>query len=194
MNNNENSNIIDQNKRKETLIIMARKKTDLYEECGRVTNTKDDINKITKLTNTDESNLIPNDKSLDILNQKRKREKVSYDPEIDPKIRVVEYIYTNEKKNLNRNTILRVPIQTGVSGFENLLTLCLNNFTRNISNKASTETCSFLEELTTLEFDLQQNKAIIIVPPSFNPGNLCMENARKFLVDAQYLFFLIKYF
>lgn len=35
--------------------------------------------------------------------------------------------------------------------------------------------------------DLGEKKAIIIVPPTFSPGNICLGNAKKFLLDAQYV-------
>ena len=186
LNNNENSNIIDQNKRKETLIRMIRRKGELYEDCGRVQNIKEESNKNSRLANSSEDQLQRlNDKNIDILNQKRKREKVIYEPEIETKVRVVEYLYTHEKKNLNRNTILRIPFQNGTQGFENLLSLCNKFFTKNNTNKATSETLTFLEELTMEYDDFQQNKAIIIVPSTFLPGNICIDNAKKFLLDAQ---------
>lgn len=186
LNNNENSNIIDQNKRKETLIRMMRRKGELYEDCGRLQNIKEESNKNSRLLNSSEDQLQRlNEKNSDFLNQKRKREKVFYEPEIEPKVRVVEYLHTHEKKNLNRNTILRIPFQNGTAGFENLLSLCNKFFTKNNTNKAISETLSFLEELTMEYDDFQQNKAIIIVPNSFQQGNICIDNAKKFLLDAQ---------
>lgn len=168
-----------------------RRKGELYEDCGRVQNIKEETNKNSRLINSSDDQLHKlNEKSIDLLNQKRKREKISYEPEIEPKIRVVEYLYTHEKKNLNRNTILRIPFQNGTVGFENLLSLCNKFFTKNNTNKANAETLSFLEELTMEYEDFQQNKAIIIVPSSFQPGNICIDNAKKFLLDAQYNFLL----
>ncbi len=187
MNNNENSNIIDQNKRKDTLIVMMRRKGPYFEDCTRLQISKDDQNqnKAIKINNISEEVYNTNEKNIDFLNHKRKREKISYDPEIEPKIKIVEYIYSHQKSNLNRNTILRIPVQTRNQGFENLLTLCNKFFTKNNTNKIISETLSFLEELTLENDDFQQNKAIIIVPSIFYPGNICLENAKKFLLDAQ---------
>jgi len=164
-----------------------KKKGELYEDCGRIQNIKEDHNKNTKLMNsTEDQYKNQNDKNIDFLNQKRKRDRINYDPEIEPKIRVVEYMYTHEKKNLNRNTVLRIPFQNGTPGFENLLSLCDKIFTKNNAHKANTENLTFLEELTMENDDFQQNKAIIIVPSSFQQGNICIDNAKKFLLDAQY--------
>ncbi len=163
-----------------------RRKGELYEDCGRLQNTKEESVKNTRIANSSEDQLQRlNEKNIDFLNQKRKREKVFYEPEIEPKIRVVEYLYSHEKKNLNRNTILRIPFQNGTPGFENLLSLCNRFFTKNNTNKANSETLSFLDELTMENDDFQQNKAIIIVPSSFLQGNICIDNAKKFLLEAQ---------
>lgn len=186
INNNENSSIIDQNKRKDTLIRMVKKKNDLFEDCGRIQNLKDESDKNNRNVEVSLDLLNnQNDKNLDLLNQKRKREKINYDPEIEPKVKILEYIYTHEKKNLNRNTILRIPIQGVSKGFENLLELCNKHFTKNHSCRNISEHHSFLDELTMDNDDFQQNKAIIIVPATFIPGNICIDNARKFLLDAQ---------
>merc|ERR1712032_1002969 len=110
INHGENSNLIDQNKRKDTLIRMMKKKSGYYEDCGRVgqgnLKLEDHKNKNSKINNNflDEA-INSNEKNFEFLEHKRKREKISYDPEIEPKIKVMEYIYENEKKNLNRNTI-----------------------------------------------------------------------------------------
>lgn len=164
---------------------MMRRKGELFEDCGRVQNIKEETNKNSRISTSEDQLQRMNDKNIDFLNQKRKREKIIYEPEIEPKVRVVEYIYTHEKKNINRNTILRIPFQNGTLGFENLLSLCNKFFTKNNTNKANSETLSFLEELTMEYDDFQQNKAIIIVPPTFQPGNICIDNAKKFLLDAQ---------
>ncbi len=160
-----------------------RKKGDLFEDCSKIPN-RDDGNKILK-NSLEDLNQINNERNLEMLNQKRKREKINYDPDIEPKIKVIEYIYSHEKKNLNRNTILRVPFQNTTSGFESLLGLCNKFFTKNNTSKINHETLSFLEELTMENDDFQQNKAIIIVPSTFQPGNICIDNAKKFLLDAQ---------
>lgn len=162
-----------------------RRKGELYEDCGRVQIIKEESTKNSRLVNSEDHMVRLNEKNTDFLNQKRKREKVFYEPEIEPKVRVVEYLYNHEKKNLNRNTILRIPFQNGTTGFENLLSLCNKFFTKNNTNKSNSETLSFLEELTMEYDDFQQNKAIIIVPPTFQPGNICIDNAKKFLLDAQ---------
>ena len=164
---------------------MIKKKSDYYEDCGRVGNLKEENNKLSKNSFLDNEINQTNEKNLEFLEHKRKREKISYDPEIEPKIRVVEYVYENEKKNLNRNTILRIPFQSSNNGLENILSLCNRFFTKNSNNKSISETQSFLDELTMENDDFQQNKAIIIVPSSFYPGNICYENAKKFLLDAQ---------
>ena len=109
----------------------------------------------------------------------------------------MEYIYENEKKNLNRNTILRISLpsssnQTNTdvnngntkTGLENILSLCNRFFTKNSNVKSISETQSFLDELIMENDDFQQNKAIIIVPSNFYPGNICYENAKKFLLEA----------
>jgi len=173
-----------------------KKKSDYFEDCGRVgVNLKEENTKNMKHNFLDnEINNNNNEKNFEFLEQKRKREKISYDPKIEAKIKVMEYIYENEKKNLNRNTILRIPIPSSSNqinnnvntntGLENILSLCNRFFTKNSNNKSISETQSFLDELTMENDDFQQNKAIIIVPSNFYPGNICYENAKKFLIDA----------
>lgn len=166
---------------------MMKKKSDFFEDCGRVGtgNLKEDHTKNSKINNFLDEAVNTHEKNFEFLDHKRKREKISYDSELEPKIKVMEYIYENEKKNLNRNTILRIPFQSNNTGLENILSLCNRFFTKNSSNKSITETQSFLDELTMENDDFQQNKAIIIVPSSFYPGNICYENAKKFLLDAK---------
>lgn len=105
--------------------------------------------------------------------------------DLDPNLRILDYIYTKQKHSLNRNSILR-PMTTNLTSFENLLSTCRRTFTNlNKSNSKHLETLSFLDELVSAD-DLKGSRAIIIVPASFYPGNLCLENAKRFLQDAVY--------
>jgi hypothetical protein len=102
--------------------------------------------------------------------------------DLDPNLRVMGYIYNKQKHSLNRNSILRS--SANLVSFENLFSLCKKFFTKNnFKDKSHTETMSFIEELLSGE-DLNANKAIIVVPSIYYPGNLSYENARQFLVDA----------
>jgi hypothetical protein len=112
-----------------------------------------------------------------------KRQKLKAYEELDPNLKVMEYIYSKEKKSLNRNSVLRS--FTYAIGFENLISLAKKTFEKTkTGDKIRTEAISFLDELTGGE-SLKDNKAIIIVPASFYPGNISIENAKQFLVDAQ---------
>ncbi len=112
-----------------------------------------------------------------------KRKKSKYYDELEPNLKIMEYIFSHEKRSLNRNSILRPMIPT--SGFENLIHTCRRVFTKERKNdKLKNETMSFFDELVSGESDLRENKAIIIVPASFYPGNMNIENAKQFFVDA----------
>lgn len=102
----------------------------------------------------------------------------------DPHVAIMDYIYSNEKKSLNRNSMLK-PINNILS-FENLLSFSKGIFMKKGNEQKHNETLSFLEELVSGD-DLRGNKAIIVVPNSFYEGNLCYENAKEFLFDSHYI-------
>ena len=110
--------------------------------------------------------------------------KKNYDEKKEPKMAVVDYLYTNEKKSLNRNSILK-PIENKKS-YEELFSFCNNIFVKKGKNNKEIETKSFLDELTKND-DLKGNKAIIVVPSIYSEGNLCMENAVEFLNNGKYI-------
>lgn len=103
--------------------------------------------------------------------------------ELDPNFAIMNYIYKNEKKSLNRNSMLK-PINNH-SSFENLLYYSARIFTKGNVQKQN-ETLSFLEELRATD-GLRGNKAIIVVPSAFIEGNICFENAKEFLFNSNYI-------
>jgi hypothetical protein len=50
-------------------------------------------------------------------------------------------------------------------------------------NQNTQESLTFLDELTNV--DELDKRAIIIVPETFTPGNICLENAYEFLFNAK---------
>jgi len=103
--------------------------------------------------------------------------------EMDPNLRVIEYIYNKQKNSLNRNLLMRPSNNT--INYDNLFSLCRRFFTKsNHKDTSQHETMSFLDELLSGE-DLSGNKAIIVVPAIYNAGNLSNDNARQFLVEGE---------
>ena len=145
---------------------------DNFENIINEENNKTDI-----ILNKEES------KNVNDLIDVSKKKKSKYYDELEPNLKIMEYIFSHEKRSLNRNSILRPMIPT--SGFENLIHTCRRVFTKERKNdKVKNESMSFFDELVSGESDLRENKAIIIVPTSFYPGNINIENAKQFFVDA----------
>ena len=166
--------IIDEDLRQQTLIFIGKKKQ-----------SSEPLEKIMEreqknfYTQTSESK---GDQSKESLDKKKK----SFLCNLEPELRIMDYIYSKQKHSLNRNFLLR-PMGMNPISFENLLPLCKRTFT--INKKGSSrpnETLSFLDELSLID-DLKGNKAIIIVPESKYPGNLTMENAKQFFVNSVYI-------
>jgi hypothetical protein len=173
INNIEDVKIIDQEIRPSTLIMLGKK---------RHGEGIEKIEDAVKGRRKEEGNA----SSSNINNEKRQKEKKNINrsslEELEPELKVMEYIYTREKKTLNRNFILRPPV---VSSFESLLQLSKRIFMNKGNEKIQNETMSFLEELVSGGSDLRGNKAIIIVPATFYPGNICQDNAKEFLLNSQ---------
>lgn len=169
--NIDNLEIIDQEVRPKTLIFLGKKKPgDNYE---RVLD-EESMNKETKeeeRKNENKAKPIPHPNQI----KKFRTE------DLEPNLRVMNFIYTREKKSLNRNSILRPSMN--LTSYENLLNLCKSTFIYNKIENKQNESLSFLDELISSD-DLKGNKAIIVVPSTFYPGNLSMDNAEQFLVDA----------
>ncbi len=171
INDNEDVKIFDEELKEKTYIYIGKKKHPseslekaLDDENRRKENVAKDLDKIDGYK---QQNMI-------------KRPRVE---DLDPNLRIMQYIYHKQKHSLNRNSSLR-PMGSLI-GFDFLFPLCRKTFTNNKKSKDSgIESQSFLDELASGE-DLGGNKAIIIVPQSYHLGNLTMENARQFLVDAQ---------
>jgi hypothetical protein len=161
----EDSKIVDQELRPKTFIYLGRKKPGEGLEKVMTSATRE-LNKSDSSGNNNE--------------QKRK-----YYDELEPSLKVMEYIFSHEKRSLNRYSILR-PTIIPERGFDSLLHSCKKIFLKDRSGeRVKTETMSFFDELISGESDLRENKAIIIVPASFNTGNICIDNAKSFLKDAQ---------
>ena len=101
------------------------------------------------------------------------------------KLAIMDFIYRNEKKSLNRNSLMKPP--ENCLSFENLMGLAKKIFSQEGGLKERQETKSFLEELIESNEGLGMSKLIIVVPPIFNEGNLCDKNAKAFLNDGKYI-------
>ena len=113
-----------------------------------------------------------------LLNKKRNEELKDFN------LAVMDYVYRNEKKSFNRNSLLRPRVTT--QSFEGLLNLSKSIFVKDTFNLNKKETLSFLDELCGKD-ELGGGKAIIVVPSEYSEGNLYFGNARAFLEDAQYI-------
>ena len=165
---NVDIDLIDNDLRPKTFIYLGKKKkgesfSELYKNENNENNT----------------NLNENKKKQETKFTNRKKEELS-----DPKLLIMDYIYLNEKKSLNHNSMLK-PVDN-IQSYENLLTFCKKIFLKDGNVSHHHETLTFLDELLNSD-DLQGNKAIIVVPTSFVEGNLSCENAKEFLCNANYI-------
>ena len=103
----------------------------------------------------------------------------------DPSLSVMDYIYSHEKKSLNRNSLMKPP-ENSLS-FEHLLNMTKKLFTSEKGLKEQEEAKSFLDELIQNNEGLGISKLIIIVPSDFSEGNLCEKNAKAFLYNGRYI-------
>ena len=103
----------------------------------------------------------------------------------DKNLCIMDYIYSHEKKSLNRNSLMKPP-ENNLS-FEFLLNMTRKIFTSEGGLKEQEEAKSFLDELIESSEGLGTSKLIIVVPPSFTEGNLCEKNAKAFLHDGKYI-------
>lgn len=186
INNIDNIEIVDNDLRAKTVIFLGKKRRGetipeaFNSELGANNNNEGNAN-IASASQNQISTVAKNEKGD--LSTKKQSIKKKYS-DLDPNLDIMDYIYTNEKKSLNRNSMLK-PINN-LHSFEGLLSFCKTIFTRNGNVQRHNETLSFLDELISTD-DLRGNKAIIVVPSSFCEGNLCYENAKEFLADAHYI-------
>ena len=103
----------------------------------------------------------------------------------DPNLSIMDYIYSHEKKSLNRNSLMKPP-ENNLS-FEHLLNITKKIFTQEGGLKEQQETKSFLDELIENNEGLGISKLIIVVPSTFIEGNLCEKNAKAFLYSGKYI-------
>ena len=103
----------------------------------------------------------------------------------DKNLCIMDYIYSHEKKSLNRNSLMKPPENN--LGFEHLLSMTKKIFTLEGGLKEQEEAKSFLDELIESNEGLGTVKLIIVVPSSFTEGNLCEKNAKAFLHDGKYV-------
>ena len=103
----------------------------------------------------------------------------------DKNLCIMDYIYSHEKKSLNRNSLMKPP-ENNLS-FEHLLSMTKKIFTSEGGLKEQEEAKSFLDELIENSEGLGTSKLIIVVPSSFNEGNICDKNAKAFLHDGRYI-------
>ena len=164
--NINNVDILDNEIRPKTLITLGKKKKGgSFEEIYKDKNNRNEDNK-------------KNEKYLNYLKQR--------DDELkDEKLAIMNYIYTHEKKSLNRNSLMKPP--ENCLSFENLLSISKKIFTMEGGLKERQETKSFLEELIERNEGLGTIKLIIVVPSTFTEGNLCEKNAKAFLNDGKYI-------
>jgi parafibromin len=168
INSNNNVNIIDENLRQQSLIFLGKKK-----------NPSDSLEQVMndELKKKTQDNI---NEAIEKLNTKKQRL-----DNLDPSLKVIDYINIKKKHSLNRNSILR-PMSTNLTSFGNLLSIC--NKTFGVASKSahkSNESMRFIDELTSSD-DLLGSRAIIIVPSAFSPGNLNIDNAKSFLMDSVY--------
>ena len=165
---NVDIDLIDNDLRPKTFIYLGKKKKgESFSELYKNENNENNIN------------LNENKKKQETKFKNRKKEELS-----DPKLLIMDYIYLNEKKSLNHNSMLK-PVDN-IQSYENLLTFCKKIFLKDGNVSHHHETLTFLDELLNSD-DLQGNKAIIVVPTSFVEGNLSCENAKEFLCNANYI-------
>jgi parafibromin len=165
---NVDIDLIDNDLRPKTFIYLGKKKKgESFSELYKNENNENNIN------------LNENKKKQETKFTNRKKEELS-----DPKLLIMDYIYLNEKKSLNHNSMLK-PVDN-IQSYENLLTFCKKIFLKDGNVSHHHETLTFLDELLNSD-DLQGNKAIIVVPTSFVEGNLSCENAKEFLCNANYI-------
>jgi hypothetical protein len=103
----------------------------------------------------------------------------------DKHLCIMDYIFSYEKKSLNRNSLMKPP-ENNLS-FENLLSITKKIFTSENGLKEKEEAKSFLDELIENNEGLGTSKLIIVVPSSFTEGNICEKNAKAFLHDGKYV-------
>ena len=103
----------------------------------------------------------------------------------DKNLCIMDYIYSHEKKSLNRNSLMK-PTENNLS-FEHLLSITKKIFTSEGGLKEQEEAKCFLDELIENNEGLGTSKLIIVVPSSFTEGNLCEKNAKAFLHDGKYI-------
>lgn len=161
---NNNVDNLDNELKTKTLIFMGKKMND------------NDLKQSLKETNN--SNLEHQSKK-EFLKKKRLLELKN------PSLAIMDYIYTNEKKSLNRNSMLKPPVN--VQSYESLLSFCRKVFQKDGEGIKSTEKLSFLDELSLHDGLNDKPKGIIIVPSTYCEGNLCFENAKTFLEEAKYI-------
>ncbi len=103
----------------------------------------------------------------------------------DKHLCIMDYIFSYEKKSLNRNSLMKPP-ENNLS-FENLLSITKKIFTSENGLKEKEEAKSFLDEIIENNEGLGTSKLIIVVPSSFTEGNICEKNAKAFLHDGKYV-------
>ena len=164
--NIDDDNILDNEIRSKTLITLGKKtKRDNLNDLYRDKNNKNEENK-------------KKEKYLNLLKQR--------DDELkDSNLSIMDYIYSHEKKSLNRNSLMKPP--ENYLSFENLLGITKKIFTQEGGLKERQEEKSFLDELIESNEGLGTSKLIIVVPSTFNEGNLCKKNAKEFLYNGNYV-------
>ncbi len=164
--NIDDDNILDNEIRSKTLITLGKKtKRDNLNDLYRDRNNKNEENK-------------KKEKYLNLLKQR--------DDELkDSNLSIMDYIYSHEKKSLNRNSLMKPP--ENYLSFEHLLGITKKIFTQEGGLKERQEEKSFLDELIESNEGLGTSKLIIVVPSTFNEGNLCKKNAKEFLYNGNYV-------
>jgi hypothetical protein len=164
--NIDDVDILDNEYRPKTLVTLGKKtKRDNLDDLYKDRNNKNEDNK-------------KKEKYLNLLKQR--------DDELkDVNLSIMDYIYSHEKKSLNRNSLMKPP--ENYLSFENLLGITKKIFTQEGGLKERQEAKSFLDELIESNEGLGTSKLIIVVPSTFNEGNLCKKNAKEFLYNGNYV-------
>lgn len=163
MKNIDNTDILDNEIRSKTLITLGKK------------NKGENLDLFFHVKNNPEENK-KKEKYYNMIKQQELKDK---------NLCIMDYIYSHQKKSLNRNALMKPPENT--LDFGHLISMTKKIFTSEGGLKEQEEAKSFLDELIENNEGLGMSKLIIVVPSTFTEGNLCDKNAKAFLHDGKYI-------
>ena len=163
MKNIDNTDILDNEIRSKTLITLGKK------------NKGENLDLFFHVKNNPEENK-KKEKYYNMIKQQELKDK---------NLCIMDYIYSHQKKSLNRNALMKPPENT--LDFGHLISMTKKIFTSEGGLKEQEEAKSFLDELIENNEGLGMSKLIIVVPSTFTEGNLCDKNAKAFLHEGKYI-------